>query len=349
MLIMKKLIKLQQISLILIISTMISFTSLGQDLAVQADYNPSHFTGYPMAGTLKITLVKSGATSIPANSFSITVALPPEVAWTLVAFTVPAGFTVDGGSTATEMLIRQTGEYTGDGLTSIKEFEIPVKATAPVAAGSTENYRVAIQQDALTYSDNNITNDASAARVTVASNALPVTLTKFDVIKEAQTSLLSWSTTEEFNSDHFNVEHSLNAKNWNSIGTVKSKGESKVLEKYSFTHEEPVEGENLYRLKMVDQDGSFAYSRIVSVTFGEGAGAQIYPNPASDYLLIKSAEWKSVSKLKIISLNGQNVFEAAGKTLTNQIDIRKIDPGVYLLEITRVNGQKDLKKFVVVH
>jgi hypothetical protein len=109
-----------------------------------------------------------------------------------------------------------------------------------------------------------------------------------------------------------------------------------------------VEGENLYRLKMVDRDGSFAYSRIVSLTFSDGAGAQIYPNPASDYLLIKSAEWKSVSKLKIISLNGQNVFEATGKTLTNQIDIRRMDAGIYLLEISRINGQKELKKFVVV-
>ena len=347
---MRNSLKIQKMALIfIIVSTLISFNSFGQDLAVQADYDPTHFTGYPMAGTLTITLNKSGEPSIPANSFSLTVALPPEVAWTLAAFPVPAGFSLDPSSTATEMLIIQTGAYNGSGFASAVEFVIPVKATAPVAAGTAENYRVAIQQDALTYSDNNPINDASAARVTVASNALPVTLTKFDVTKEAQTSLLSWSTTEEFNSDHFDVEHSMNAKNWNSIGTVKSKGESKVLEIYTFTHAEPVEGENLYRLKMVDHDGSFAYSRIVSVTFGEGAGAQIYPNPASDYLVIKSAEWKSVSKLKIISLNGQSVFETTGKTLTNQIDIRKMDPGVYLLEITRINGQKDLKKFVVVH
>lgn len=64
--------------------------------------------------------------------------------------------------------------------------------------------------------------------ITNPDSPLPVTLARFDAVKEGSTALLSWSTTEETNSDRFEVERSINGKVWQKIATVKAQGESKV-------------------------------------------------------------------------------------------------------------------------
>jgi|GEM_PF-4728047 len=340
-----------------LLSALSLFLTISQALAQDVDislqsgtYDKDPYPGYNAGGSVTGSYtIKAGKSvhTFTSGQFTINIGFPAGAVYA-GGGTIPSEFTVTSGSDGSSaVVISITGSWSGTGPTSLRTFVLPIKIVA--AAADQPTVTTLQWLDAFVTENSALNSTGSPLNVTNNNNPLPVTLTDFKATKEAQTSLLSWSTTEEFNSDRFDVEHSLNAKNWNLIGTVKSKGESKISEKYSLIHPEPVEGENLYRLKMVDQDGTFAYSRIVSVIFGEGAGAQIYPNPASDYLAIKSSDWKSVSKLKIISLNGQNVFESAGKTLTNQIDIRKIDPGVYLLEISRINGQKDLKKFVVVH
>ncbi len=101
----------------------------------------------------------------------------------------------------------------------------------------------------------------------LVENPLPVTLTSFIATKEGQTAQLKWSTTEETNSDRFEIERSQNGKNWDLIGTQKSNGESTSLKNYTFSDVKPLNGENLYRLKMIDRDATYAYSRIQSLTF----------------------------------------------------------------------------------
>jgi hypothetical protein len=113
---------------------------------------------------------------------------------------------------------------------------------------------------------------------------LPVTLTRFTAVAESSTVLLSWSTTEEANSDRFDIERSANGKQWSRIASVASQGDSKVLVNYSHVDASPLAGQNFYRLKMVDrgadgQDGMFAYSQIRNVSFKGEGGVAPYPNP----------------------------------------------------------------------
>jgi hypothetical protein len=107
-------------------------------------------------------------------------------------------------------------------------------------------------------------NEISSAGVNLASFSLenlPVRLKSFDGYPEGGLVNLNWATTEETNSDYFGIEHSLNAKNWRSIGKVTALGESKKLKDYQFKHNQPVSGVNYYRLKMVDKDRTFAIQK----------------------------------------------------------------------------------------
>lgn len=178
-------------------------------------------------------------------------------------------------------------------------------------------------------------------------SSLPVTLTTFTVKKgEGITARLDWVTVSESNSERFEIEHSTNAKNWVQIGTVSAKGESKDVVNYNFTHRNPGNGENLYRLKMVDLDGSFTYSRINSIRFST---TSFYPNPASDKIKIniEGADASNVATVKLLGLDGRVVYTAS-KLVDGEIDVRNITAGSYIVMITLKDGTTQNAKVVIV-
>ena len=177
------------------------------------------------------------------------------------------------------------------------------------------------------------------------SSPLPVTLVSFVAAKESKVTVLNWVTTEEVNSDRFEIQHSITGKEWNNIGSVNSHGESKVKNAYTFTDINPAKGENLYRLKMIDKDASFAYSRIQSVTFeGVGADLSIYPNPVVEKMIIR--DFAQVTSLTVSDLNGRTVLQSGG-TATGEINVKNLTSGMYVVKITRANGVVSAQKILI--
>jgi hypothetical protein len=178
-------------------------------------------------------------------------------------------------------------------------------------------------------------------------SSLPVTLRNFDARKgEGATATLDWSTTSESNSQKFEIQHSTDAKHWEVIASVDAKGESKELVNYSYTHTTPVSGENLYRLKMVDQDGTFTFSRIRSVSL---VMALVYPNPASEKIIISlSAELiNEVTKVNLIGMDGKVAY-MANKLDKNGINVQHLAAGTYIVSITMKNGTMRNAKILIV-
>ncbi|WP_353717626.1 T9SS type A sorting domain-containing protein [Dyadobacter sp. 676] len=173
---------------------------------------------------------------------------------------------------------------------------------------------------------------------------LPVTLVAFDARREGSTSALTWSTTAETNSDRFEIERSLNGKVWDKIGTVASAGESAVLVKYTFTDASPLPGENLYRLRMVDRDGTYAYSSIRNLTFEGQTTSVAYPNPARDVLYIRDAQ--SVQAVSILDMKG-NIVNDAGTMQGGMFRVNGLEAGIYVVKVVRNNGIVKSQKIVV--
>jgi len=195
-----------------------------------------------------------------------------------------------------------------------------------------------------TYMDDN-GGTSNQATITITVAALPVTLVRFNVAKEGKTAQLSWATTEESNSDRFEIEHSLNGKEWGRIGTVASHGESNSLKNYGFADVQPANGDNLYRLKMVDKDETYAYSRIQSLKFdGVGADLSIYPNPVADQLFIR--DFNQVTSVVINDLNGRAVHQS-GSSADGAISVKSLSAGMYVVRITRSNGVVSSQKIVI--
>lgn len=177
--------------------------------------------------------------------------------------------------------------------------------------------------------------------------SLPVTLAAFEVKAEQNITILTWKTTSETKSDYFEVEHSISGKSWNSIGSVKSKGESSDVVNYQFVHSDPVTGaNNLYRLKMVDLDKTFSYSTIKTVKFENALEFEIYPNPVSDILKIKANGLKGINAIGIFNSDGRQVYKS-GQVVKTEIDLKGLSAGLYVLKIWNKDGSEIAKNIVV--
>ncbi|MCF2442882.1 T9SS type A sorting domain-containing protein [Dyadobacter sp. CY345] len=173
---------------------------------------------------------------------------------------------------------------------------------------------------------------------------LPVTLTEFGVKKEGISASLVWKTTMETNSKEFEVQHSSNGKQWEILGVVAAQGESSVTKSYNFLHTTPANGNNLYRLRMIDQDLTFAYSRIVNENFVTEESAVLYPNPSSNFMKLKTVE--KIASIQIYDVKGIKVkdFSPSG----TDIDISSLAQGTYIVTFKQTSGLVTKQRIQVV-
>lgn len=116
-----------------------------------------------------------------------------------------------------------------------------------------------------------------------AIQVIPVELTSFKADVQDRNVMVSWTTATEINSASFNVERTLSGtNNWSTVGTVAAAGTSTEMKSYSYVDRGLNSAKYQYRLKQIDLDGTYSYSKVVEVevglptTFGM---SQNYPNP----------------------------------------------------------------------
>ncbi len=137
----------------------------------------------------------------------------------------------------------------------------------------------------------NFTVSYTSTKVTLNAQVLPVELIDFIATplppakgKEGASVLLEWATASELDADRFEVEHSTDGLSFGKIGERQAAGTATEQQAYEFFHEQPAVGVNYYRLRQVDFNGAFEYSKMVAVDLSgsenlAGLGLLLYPNP----------------------------------------------------------------------
>jgi|GEM_PF-2593856 len=175
-------------------------------------------------------------------------------------------------------------------------------------------------------------------------SALPVSLTSFKGINVENQVFLTWSTVSETNSEYFEVQR-LTASEWVSLGSIAAGYNSTSPKDYDFTDANPSERESVYRLKMVDLDGTFTYSRLIAVRVD--IVSRFYPNPVQDYLHIDVADWSQVARVSILDYAGKYLY-ASGEQTAPEVDVRGFIPGNYLVKVEYTNGTVITKRILIV-
>jgi len=186
--------------------------------------------------------------------------------------------------------------------------------------------------------------------VSNAEVSLPVTLVSFEVKRgENASAMLTWATTLETNSDRFEIQRSGNGKTWIKIGNVLSGGESKQLLSYHFVDYTPQAGNNLYRLKMIDKDETFAFSRIRSINLQSDKRTALYPNPAVDHLTVLTSDMDKIERVQFMDVAGKLLLDqkrVGSSNAVSEFNINNFPAGLYIVRVTFADGSVDKAKVV---
>ncbi|MBK6914627.1 MAG: T9SS type A sorting domain-containing protein [Ignavibacteriales bacterium] len=203
-------------------------------------------------------------------------------------------------------------------------------------------------------------------------NPLPVELTSFTASVIGNSIRLNWQTATEVNNYGFEIERNtpLNPLSrgevegmWEKIGFVNGNGNSNSPKSYSFVDNNVSAGSYSYRLKQIDNDGKFEYSKTVEVSFIKPdafALEQNYPNPFNPTTKIKytiPSVTLSLSKgdvyvtLKVYDVLGNEIATLVNEqqqpgTYEVEFNADKLSSGVYYYQI--ISGSFiDTKKMVL--
>lgn len=183
-----------------------------------------------------------------------------------------------------------------------------------------------------------------------------VRLTRFEGTNLERQILLNWSTVQELTSDYFGIERSANGKSWREIGRTPAQFESETFGNYEFKDANPEKGINNYRLRMVDQDTSYAYSDSIGVRFDyEQSLAMLYPNPVADELYLNKSLIYGAQNLQVSDIHGRLVINRSLTSLVGDeskyrsIDVSSWIEGIYLVAVINQDGSRTQDRIIIKH
>lgn len=198
-----------------------------------------------------------------------------------------------------------------------------------------------------------LVSNTSTFSIPVTSSLLPVTFTSFTGEMNNGAIVLNWITRQEYNSQKFIVEKSVDGISWQSIGEVAAAGNSGVQQNYSITDAQ-VMTVNYYRLKEVDLDGSYIYSKVVKVSTSSNSAfhVDIYPNPVTSKATIRAtSDAGKTVHIAVFNSNGVRMQTMTSQLIAgnNQVDIpnvSKLPAGMYTVMMDNGNNQPAVTRFI---
>lgn len=170
---------------------------------------------------------------------------------------------------------------------------------------------------------------------------LPLTLEHFSATKEGNQAILNWETSSELNFSHFELEKSIDAIHFEQIAKVEAEGDEDFGMHYNWVDDLNTEL-TYYRLKQFDLDGSFSYSKVISLSGDLTIQQEPYPNPFKNELFL---DLKQAATVQIISLDGthQLSFELNAGLNNLQKYIADFPAGLLLITVKTADSAKTYK------
>jgi Secretion system C-terminal sorting domain len=164
---------------------------------------------------------------------------------------------------------------------------------------------------------------------------LPVRLLFFQSETTQEGVNLSWQTSEEANNSHFEVQRSSDAQNFEGIGRVAGRGNSTETNTYTLTDATPRLGLNYYRLKQVDFDGKFEYSRVIVAQYDGNGTFRAYPNPTTDQLSIELPKNTEAALYELFDTQGRSLKRFSKR---EEVSLLGVPTGQYFLQVQTIEG-----------
>nr|WP_230678909.1 T9SS type A sorting domain-containing protein [Hymenobacter properus] len=187
------------------------------------------------------------------------------------------------------------------------------------------------------------TNDLTNVNGINAVNPLPVQLSSFGAQRQAQQGVaVKWTTATEKNAAYFEVQRSLNTRDFVTVATAKAQGTSSRATAYTVLDQTAPAAALYYRLRQVDADGTVAFSPVVVVAgTGEVAKVLLYPNPTRGTIHFIT---EAATPYRVLNQLGQALLQGTTEAGTATVDASTLPAGLYFLELQTPNG-RNVQKF----
>ncbi|MEL6673841.1 MAG: T9SS type A sorting domain-containing protein [Bacteroidota bacterium] len=205
--------------------------------------------------------------------------------------------------------------------------------------------------EAYAFDNINITTSTGTLNLGMSDNSfigvtLPVEFGNLAAQQVGSDILIKWETLRELNSDYMAVERSHDGLSFEEIGRTPGADISEQAITYQFNDQTPALGNNIYRIRQVDFDGSFSYSASVEVSIKPEEWLQILPNRVSDVLQLHAQEAVEADwTLQIFNVENklmtQNTMEKG--SIVKNIETTNYPAGIYFLKAEAGNSLRVLK------
>jgi len=182
------------------------------------------------------------------------------------------------------------------------------------------------------------------------SSPLPVTWLYVKGEIKMDRSYIDWATANEQDAEKFFIEHSTDGRQFVTVGEIKAAGNSSTKKEYQYIHASPVKGMNYYRIRQVDKNGEYTYSKALHLLYHpDKKELLVAPNPATDQVYVISSTGRNVTKAELFDLSGKQVYvkQLNPGQQVYSLDISSVQKGVYILKLyegTGVTTQRILKQ-----
>ncbi len=184
---------------------------------------------------------------------------------------------------------------------------------------------------------------------------LPLKLLSFSAVLHNSKAELTWRTVSEMNVSHFEIEKSLDGRNFTPSGVVVARGNETDITTYNFSDQVITEQDGIvyYRLRSVDIDGNSQYSetRIIRISKQKENAISIvaFPNPVINEVRISiPAEWQNKKvTYEVLNAYGQvsNKTESGSSSQTEAVNMSNLAPGFYVVRVS-CKGKSTQQKIV---
>lgn len=189
------------------------------------------------------------------------------------------------------------------------------------------------------------------------NSSFPVELTSFTVVLDSERAYIKWKTATEVNNYGFEVERKVNSQNWQTLGFVEGHGNSNSPKEYSFSDiDVNMAGVYTYRLKQIDNDGSYEYSKAIEVNLGVPNKIELkqnYPNPFNPsttiHFTIPIHEFVSLRVFNLLGEEVETIYEGmleAG-VYTYNFNAKGLPSGIYVYKLSTKNYVQAKKMLIL--
>lgn len=169
------------------------------------------------------------------------------------------------------------------------------------------------------------------------ASLLPLDIVRFNGYATATGVVLNWHTANMQQVKGFSIEKSNDAIHFTSCGFV----DATLAKQYSFTDSKTTAGKTYYRLKSIDFDGTFSYSKIVTINYASTGTANVFPNPIHKAFTVSTSF--SNFEYRIADAQGKIVQQGKSAQPVLQLNSQHWPKGFYLLHIWHQQSSHSIK------